>query len=44
VDASNRVLGKLAQRIATVLMGKHKPIFDKGGEYMKRRLVPFLYA
>ncbi|KAF8681376.1 ribosomal protein L13 [Rhizoctonia solani] len=33
VDASNRVLGKLAQRIAIVLMGKHKPIFDKGGKY-----------
>ncbi|CUA77902.1 50S ribosomal protein L13 [Rubrobacter xylanophilus DSM 9941] [Rhizoctonia solani] len=37
VDASNRVLGKLAQRIAIVLMGKHKPIFDKGvdcGDYV----------
>ncbi|CAE6477074.1 unnamed protein product [Rhizoctonia solani] len=32
VDASNRVLGKLAQRIAIVLMGKHKPIFDKGAD------------
>lgn len=32
VDAGNRVLGKLAQRIAIVLMGKHKPIFDKGAD------------
>ncbi|KAG8693507.1 54S ribosomal protein L23, mitochondrial [Ceratobasidium sp. 394] len=31
VDAADRVLGKLAQRIATVLIGKHKPIFDRGG-------------
>ncbi|EIW76266.1 60S ribosomal protein L23 [Coniophora puteana RWD-64-598 SS2] len=29
VDASERVLGKLAERIAIVLMGKHKPIYDK---------------
>ncbi|KAG8852349.1 54S ribosomal protein L23, mitochondrial [Tulasnella sp. 330] len=37
VDASNRVLGKLAQRIAIVLMGKHKPIYDPGvdcGDYV----------
>ncbi|CAE6537948.1 unnamed protein product, partial [Rhizoctonia solani] len=37
VDASNRVLGQLAQRIAIALMGKHKPIFDKGvdcGDYV----------
>jgi large subunit ribosomal protein L13 len=27
VDASNQVLGRLAVRIATVLMGKHKPIY-----------------
>ncbi|KAB5592750.1 50S ribosomal protein L13 [Ceratobasidium theobromae] len=32
VDATGRVLGKLAQRIAIVLMGKHKPIFDKGAD------------
>lgn len=31
VDASDRVLGKLAERIAIVLMGKHKPIYDPGG-------------
>lgn len=31
VDASDRVLGKLAERIAIVLMGKHKPIFDASG-------------
>ena len=30
VDASERVLGKLAERIAIVLMGKHKPIYDPG--------------
>ncbi|CAL1699996.1 unnamed protein product [Somion occarium] len=37
VDASDRVLGKLAERIALVLMGKHKPIFDPGvdcGDYV----------
>ncbi|KAI6146109.1 ribosomal protein L13 domain-containing protein [Pisolithus tinctorius] len=37
VDASDRILGKLAQRIAYVLMGKHKPIYDKGidcGDYV----------
>ncbi|KAG6330881.1 hypothetical protein ID866_8206 [Astraeus odoratus] len=37
VDASNRVLGKLAERIALVLMGKHKPIYDKSidcGDYV----------
>ncbi|QRV88113.1 ribosomal protein L13 [Ceratobasidium sp. AG-Ba] len=32
VDASGRVLGKLAQRIAIALMGKHKPIFDRGAD------------
>jgi hypothetical protein len=31
VDASDRVLGKLAERVALVLMGKHKPIFDAAG-------------
>ncbi|KAL6307050.1 60S ribosomal protein L23 [Sparassis latifolia] len=37
VDASERVLGKLAERIAIVLMGKHKPIFDPSvdcGDYV----------
>ncbi|KAL0581488.1 54S ribosomal protein L23, mitochondrial [Marasmius crinis-equi] len=37
VDASNRVLGKLAERIALVLMGKHKPIYDPSvdsGDYV----------
>ncbi|TDL30050.1 60S ribosomal protein L23 [Rickenella mellea] len=37
VDASGRTLGKLAERIAIVLMGKHKPIFDPGvdcGDYV----------
>ncbi|KAI0371459.1 60S ribosomal protein L23 [Pilatotrama ljubarskyi] len=32
VDASDRVLGKLAERIAIVLMGKHKPIYDPGAD------------
>ncbi|KAI0782602.1 60S ribosomal protein L23 [Abortiporus biennis] len=32
VDASDRVLGKLAERIAIVLMGKHKPIFDASAD------------
>ncbi|KAI0071842.1 60S ribosomal protein L23 [Panus rudis PR-1116 ss-1] len=32
VDASDRVLGKLAERIAIVLMGKHKPIFDPSAD------------
>lgn len=27
VDASDRVLGRLAQRVASVLMGKHKPTY-----------------
>ena len=31
VDASDRILGKLAERIALVLMGKHKPIYDAAG-------------
>ncbi|KAK7037423.1 54S ribosomal protein L23, mitochondrial [Paramarasmius palmivorus] len=37
VDASGRVLGKLAERIALVLMGKHKPIYDPSvdcGDYV----------
>ncbi|KAI0774699.1 60S ribosomal protein L23 [Trametes elegans] len=37
VDASDRVLGKLAERIAIVLMGKHKPIYDPSvdcGDYV----------
>ncbi|KAJ7756786.1 ribosomal protein L13 domain-containing protein [Mycena maculata] len=37
VDASDRILGKLAERIALVLMGKHKPIYDPGvdcGDYV----------
>jgi len=37
VDASGRTLGKLAERIATVLMGKHKPMYDPGtdcGDYV----------
>ncbi|EIW61522.1 60S ribosomal protein L23 [Trametes versicolor FP-101664 SS1] len=32
VDASERVLGKLAERIAIVLMGKHKPIYDPAAD------------
>ncbi|KIJ57228.1 hypothetical protein M422DRAFT_198654 [Sphaerobolus stellatus SS14] len=37
VDASDRVLGKLAPRIALALMGKHKPIYDPStdcGDYV----------
>jgi large subunit ribosomal protein L13 len=29
VDASGKVLGKLATRIASLLIGKHKPIFNR---------------
>ncbi|TFK29044.1 50S ribosomal protein L13 [Coprinopsis marcescibilis] len=37
VDASDRVLGKLAERIALVLMGKHKPVYNPSidcGDYV----------
>ncbi|KAF5342846.1 hypothetical protein D9758_013350 [Tetrapyrgos nigripes] len=37
VDATDRVLGKLAERIALVLMGKHKPIYNPAvdsGDYV----------
>ncbi|KAH9031847.1 60S ribosomal protein L23 [Lactarius hengduanensis] len=36
-NAKDRVLGKLAERIAIVLMGKHKPIYDPSvdcGDYV----------
>jgi len=33
VDATDRVLGKLAERIALVLMGKHKPIYNPSGTF-----------
>jgi ribosomal protein L13 len=33
-DAKDRVLGKLAERIAIVLMGKHKPIYDPSGMFI----------
>lgn len=39
VDASGRTLGKLAERIATVLMGKHKPIFDPGGASLNALMI-----
>jgi len=29
IDATDKVLGRLATRIATLLMGKHKPIFAR---------------
>ncbi|KZP00307.1 60S ribosomal protein L23 [Calocera viscosa TUFC12733] len=32
VDASGRTLGPLAANIAKVLMGKHKPIYDRGAD------------
>lgn len=34
VDASGRILGKLAGRIATVLMGKHKPTYDPSSKLL----------
>jgi len=37
VDASGETLGKLATRVATLLMGKHKPIFTPNqdtGDYV----------
>ncbi|KIY51745.1 50S ribosomal protein L13 [Fistulina hepatica ATCC 64428] len=37
VDATDRIVGKLAERIALVLMGKHKPIYDPSvdcGDYV----------
>ena len=37
VDATDRVLGRLASRIATVLMGKHKPTYTPhvdGGDFI----------
>ncbi len=33
-DAKDRILGKLAERIAIVLMGKHKPIYDPSGMFL----------
>jgi len=29
IDASGEVLGKLATQVASLLMGKHKPIFSR---------------
>ena len=29
IDASDKVLGKLATEVASLLMGKHKPIFSR---------------
>ncbi|MDD4875541.1 MAG: 50S ribosomal protein L13 [Dehalococcoidales bacterium] len=37
IDASGEILGKLATRVATLLMGKHKPIFSRNmdtGDYV----------
>ncbi|THU91042.1 60S ribosomal protein L23 [Dendrothele bispora CBS 962.96] len=37
VDATDRILGKLAEKIALVLMGKHKPIYNPAvdsGDYV----------
>ena len=30
IDATNQILGKLAVRVATLLMGKHRPTFTPG--------------
>ena len=32
IDASDEVLGKLATRIANLLMGKHKPLFSRNAD------------
>ncbi|GAA5977050.1 hypothetical protein JCM11641_001286 [Rhodosporidiobolus odoratus] len=32
VDAEGKVLGRMATRIAIVLMGKHKPIYDQAND------------
>ncbi|RKP06948.1 50S ribosomal protein L13 [Thamnocephalis sphaerospora] len=32
VDANERILGRMATRIATTLMGKHKPIYDPAAD------------
>ncbi|GAA5879408.1 hypothetical protein JCM16303_003192 [Sporobolomyces ruberrimus] len=32
VDATDQVLGRMATRIAIVLMGKHKPIYDQSND------------
>ena len=40
VDASGQVLGRLATKIATVLMGKHKPTYTPHvdtGDFVPRR-------
>ena len=37
VDASNKVLGKVATQVAGLLMGKHKPLFNRNldvGDYV----------
>lgn len=35
VDASQKILGRLAGQIARVLMGKHKPIYQPAGKETK---------
>lgn len=32
IDASDEVLGKLATRVANLLMGKHKPLFSRNAD------------
>ena len=32
-DASGQILGKLSARLALLLMGKHKPIYDPSSTY-----------
>ncbi len=38
IDAEGKVLGRLASEVATILRGKHKPIYtphvDTGGDYV----------
>lgn len=32
IDASDEILGKLATRVANLLMGKHKPLFSRNAD------------
>jgi large subunit ribosomal protein L13 len=39
VDAKDKVLGKLAARIAIALRGKYKPTYHPAGKSTKKKLV-----
>ena len=32
IDASNQILGRISTQIATLLMGKHKPLFSRNAD------------